>query len=77
MALTHCCCCVDLLKGVKILGITLAVFHALGIIANIVLVALYGSGSYMGTIGSGLAIAINILLILAEKERRRVFLLPW
>ena len=77
MALTKCCCCVDLLKGVKILGIVLATLHILGIILNIVIVALYGAGSYFGVIGSGGGVAVNLLLVLAEKERKRVFLLPW
>lgn len=77
MPLTKCCCCVDLLKGVKILGIVLATLHIVGIIANIVLVALFGAGSYLGVIGSGVGVGVNILVILAEKERKRVFLLPW
>lgn len=77
MALTKCCCCVDLLKGVKILGIVLATLHILGIIANIVQAALSEDGSYYGVIGSGLGVAVNILLVLAEKERKRVYLLPW
>ena len=77
MALTKCCCCVDLLRGVKILGITLAFIHILGIIINIVVVALVGIGSYFGIFGSGLGAAVNILLALVEKERKRVYLLPW
>ncbi len=36
MGLTKCCCCVDLLKGVKILGIVLTIVACIGIIATIV-----------------------------------------
>jgi hypothetical protein len=36
MGLTKCCCCVDLLKGVKILGIVLTIGACIGIIATIV-----------------------------------------
>ncbi len=35
MGLTKCCCCIDLLKGVKILGIVLTVLNCLSIIGSI------------------------------------------
>ena len=79
MGLTKCCCCVDLLGGVKILGITLAVLHIIGIIINIVAVSLQvlELQAYLGISGLGLGAAINILLVVAEKERKPEFLLPW
>ena len=77
MALTKCCCCVDLLKGVKILGIVSLVLTILSAIASIVSVVMNGTGSHFGLFGFGLSAACDIMLILAAKERKRVLLLPW
>ena len=52
MGLTKCCCCVDLLKGVKILGIVLIVMTGLSIIVTIVSVLATGAGSLIGLIAT-------------------------
>ncbi len=77
MALTKCCCCVDLLKGVKILGIVLSVLTFLPIIITAISIILTGSGSIIGLCGYGPALLVNLLLVKACHEKSRVWLLPW
>ncbi len=77
MALTKCCCCVDLLKGVKILGIVLSVLTCISIVITITSIVLSGFGNLIGLCGYGPALLVNLLLIKACHERSRVWLLPW
>ncbi len=51
MGLTKCCCCVDLLKGVKILGIILTIGACIGIIATMVSLFRKGPESLYNLIG--------------------------
>ena len=51
MGLTKCCCCVDLLKGVKILGIVLIVMECLSFAIAIGSYVTKGTGSLYGLFG--------------------------
>jgi hypothetical protein len=77
MALTKCCCCCDLLSGVKALGIVLAILDGLSAVAAVISIFVLGTGNYLGLIAPGVFFTVNVLLIIATKERKRVFLMPW
>ncbi len=51
MAIKRCCCCVDLLKGVKILGIVLIILSCLSIAITTGLIITTGNGSFLGQLG--------------------------
>ena len=74
----YCCCCFDLLVGVKIIGIVLTLFNIIGLIASIVIRAYFKQviGTYV-CIGFGFAIGVNLLLVSGASQRKRVYLLPW
>jgi hypothetical protein len=77
MALKKCCCCVDLLNGVRILGIVLLVLTCLSIICTIGSIASTGEGSYVGIVGALPSLIVNALLIWACNEKKKLLLLPW
>jgi hypothetical protein len=77
MAISKCCCCFDLLKGVKILGKVSLFLTLTAIVVYIALIYSTGHGSYYGIIGIIPSIIVNSLLIHACNEKRRALLLPW
>ena len=77
MGLKKCCCCVDLLQGVKILGIVLLTMTCLSILGSIITAFTTEVEAYYGIAGALPSLIINLLLIIACNKRNRFLLLPW
>lgn len=78
MTLTKCCSCVNLLTGVKILGIVLTTLYFMGLISYVVLSAYYElEVEAVGCMGIGFASGINLVLVIAASKKKRLYLLPW
>ena len=73
-----CCCCVNLLTGVKILGTVLTLLYSFALIAYIVLCVYFKLEiETLQCIGFGFASGINLMLVSAASQRKRVHLLFW
>ena len=77
MAISKCCCCFDLRKGVKILGKVSLFLTFTAAAISIAFKLKTGRGSYYGIIGAIPSIIVDLLLIHACNEKRRALLLPW
>ena len=77
MGLKKCCCCVDLLHGVKTLGIVLLTLTCLSILGSIISIFTTEIEAYYGVIGALPSFVINLLLIVACNKKNRFLLLPW
>jgi hypothetical protein len=73
MGLTKCCCCVDLLKGVKILGIVLIVLTCLSIAITIGSIIGTGSGSLYGLFGVGPGLYFKAFYIIKSLNIQRLY----
>jgi hypothetical protein len=77
MAISKCCCCFDLRRGVKILGGVSLPLTLIAATMSIAFILKTGRGlSYYGIIGA-IPIIVDSLLIHACNEKRRALLLPW
>jgi hypothetical protein len=71
MAISQCCCCFDLLKGVKILGKVSLFLTFTAAAISMAFKLNTGRGSYYKIIGAISSIIVDLLLIHACNEKRK------